>query len=106
MLSESTRQEFKEKFANLAANPDIWLLKARTLFMSASLVAEEVKRRWDNRDPRRPAEQTFTIPDEVEPGYLQAVYMLLVGFVLENLLKAHLIEKYRAYYRDFMTRSG
>jgi len=48
------QQELKEKFAKLVSNPDMWLLEARTLFISASLVAEEVRRRWDDRDPRNP----------------------------------------------------
>ncbi len=106
MLNESTRQEFIRKYAKLVSNPDIWLLTARRLFASANLVAAEAKRRWDDMDFRKPREQTYKIRDEFSAQDFQAVYMMLVGFVLENLFKARFIEKNRTALRESITRSG
>jgi hypothetical protein len=106
MLNENTRQEFIRRYTKLVSNPDIWLLTARRLFASANLVAAEAKRRWDDMDFRKPRDQTYEIHDEFSASDFQAVYMMLAGFVLENLFKARLIEKNRTSLRESITKSG
>lgn len=106
MLEESTRQEFTRRYAKLVSNPDMWLSTARRLFASANLVAAEAGRRWDDMDFRKPQNQKYKIQDEFSAPNFQAIYLMLAGFVFENLFKAHLIEKNRTSLRESITRSG
>ncbi len=106
MLDENTKQEFVGRYAKLVCNADIWVSTARRLLASADLIAAEVIRRWEDMDFRKPDDQKFKIQDEFAPIDFQAVYMMLIGFALENLFKAYFIRKNRDSINQSIKGSG
>lgn len=106
MLRENKRQEFIRRYAKLACNPDFWLLTARRLLACANILGAEITRRWDDVDFRKPQEQRYQIQDDLDVSDFQFVYMMLVGFALENLFKGHLIKIDKVSLNESMRKSG
>jgi hypothetical protein len=94
-----------ERFAKLASNSTIWFLNARRLYVAASVLRAELQRCWDMYDPSCPPslDRRRNGPDVMD---LQPAYLMLMGFVLANLLKAHLVRDRSAQYRQLIAASG
>lgn len=92
MISEERRADLRARFAKLASNHAHWLMTAQRLYRAAQVISVDVQRRWDDQDFRKPPELQFQINDGFQVTDIQPSYMMLMGFALENLFKARLVQ--------------
>lgn len=106
MITEETRKDFTARYAKLVSNHTIWLFTAQRLYAAASVLAAEIGRRWNATDFRKSDEQRNLINDRFLVSDFQPAYMMLIGFVLENLFKACLVQNNKESFRNEVLKSG
>jgi len=84
-------------YANEVLNPKLWIASAEDLFATARLIEPELRLRWRSIAERSKRAQPITI---------HAVYILLIGFAVENLLKSRIVKFDRKAWRRKILESG
>jgi len=79
-----------------------WVRKAESLLDSASLLEPEVAAIWASLRERHEARGSSKLKSD---GIL-SVYLMLMAFAVENLLKAELVHKFHSKFRQMFDSSG
>lgn len=106
MIPRILTEELRHRFAKLVSNHTIWLHTAQRLYNAAQVVAVDVQRRWNDNDFRKPPVQNGLIDDGFEISDIQPTFMMLIGFSIENLFKARLVQLRSADIRERLSRTG
>jgi hypothetical protein len=81
----------RSNYESAAFSSSRWASKANDLLHSAKLLEPELSRHW--RGVRRYLKDQKRVP---HPDYWQATYFMLIGYAVENMLKAAIIDE-KAY---------
>ncbi|MEX5283864.1 hypothetical protein [Nitrospira tepida] len=78
-------------FAQHVLDPNRWIATANHLMSAAERLAPDIEQFWKKLD-ELDEEATFSLSDLVGSQY-QNIFMMLYGFAIENLCKAHVVTK-------------
>jgi hypothetical protein len=99
-----TQSELKADFATMVADPWRWLNAAQNLFLTAEQMESRIQALWKSVHDSFAKKEPSRTPIEVAD--YQKVYMVLIGFCIENLLKGNIIEQDREGVRRETSKTG
>lgn len=85
------QDELSTYFAQHALDPTRWIATANHLMSAAERLAPDIEQFWKKLDELDEG-ATFSLSDMVGSQY-QNIFMMLYGFAIENLCKAHVVTK-------------
>lgn len=85
------QDELSTHFAQHALDPTHWIATAHHLMSAAERLAPDIEQFWHRLDELDEG-ATFSLSDMVGSQY-QNIFMMLYGFAIENLCKAHVVTK-------------
>lgn len=100
------KQELYQKYAELICTPREWLFAARRLYAAAKLLEPKINKLWKSFD-----NSIFfsELPQENEPfqaSDYQSVYLMLVAYSLENLMKGFWAYKFESELLEEASKNG
>jgi hypothetical protein len=93
---------FKSNYRTDLLSHSSWVRKAEGLLDSASLLEPEVASIWASLRERHKA----TGSSKLKSDGILSVYLMLMAFAVENLLKAELVHKFHSKFRQMFDSSG
>lgn len=100
------KQEIYQKYAKLICNSSLWRSAALSLYAAAEQLEPEIKKQWKDLK-----ESSFVpyVPKKDEPFQAleyQRVYLMLVAYSLENLMKGFCAYKFKSEFFEETSTSG
>ena len=92
-MNQPEEQVLIEKYAKFVCNSERWIFTAKKLLASASLVEPEIIKRWKSIHDSIFKGESDNVNDEFSAHHFQSVYLMLVAYALENLMKGYLIDR-------------
>ncbi|MGA9115884.1 MAG: hypothetical protein WB626_03820 [Bacteroidota bacterium] len=106
MLDSEFNRLKLDDFGRFLSDPNLWVASAQALFASAQHLSIEIEKRWLRSEYKFFRWFLFKRRDRLEAPELQSVYLMLIAFCLENLLKAHLVKNLSQDIRSEVTKTG
>ena len=103
-MTQPDLDTLKATYAKTVCDQSQWIHSAKRLLASAQLVGSEATSRW--KFWRDSLSKGKSLPNAYEAHHFQAVYLLLVGFAIENLLKGHLLSKGKDSFYEGILKTG
>jgi len=97
MVKQTERQRFEDQsnhyFAEALSNPNSWLGTAANLILVCEKIETEIPVLWKGiLDDKSELPTLFTHPEKMEHRLLDT-YLMLMGFAMENILKAIIVSQ-------------
>jgi len=89
--------DWRKAYADQVLDPARWIASAQDLLIMSRLVENDLRSRW----------RSFaTSSDNTDPTTIHSVYLMLIGFAVENLLKSRIVKFDRKIWRAKILEQG
>jgi hypothetical protein len=99
-------KELRHTYGELVSDPNTWKSSAKQLFTAAAKFERRIRRMWDRELSGTGIASAYKRKHDAETAYLQNIYMMLLGFAVENNIKAIIAKKYQEIVRTTAQKSG
>ena len=106
MITAKQKQELFPKYAKLVCQARFWVYTAQCLYAAAEQLEPETNRLWKGLHDSIMSLEQKKDPEPFQASDYQAVYLMLVGYSLENLMKGFLAEKMKSEFSPEIGKTG
>ncbi len=99
-------KELRHTYGELVSDPNTWRSSAKQLSTAAAKFERRIRRMWDRELSGTGIASAYKRKHDAETAYLQNIYMMLLGFAVENNIKAIIAKKYQEIVRTTAQKSG
>jgi hypothetical protein len=99
-------KELRHTYGELVSDPNTWKSSAKQLSTAAAKFERRIRRMWDRELSGTGIASAYKRKHDAETAYLQNIYMMLLGFAVENNIKAIIAKKYQEIVRTTAQKSG